>query len=97
VSSGRRKPLTRRWSKRGLPQQPQVNHSIDAKSSNSLVHPVYLLSLKSLRSGLAGYVRAKKRMPFAIYAGITSTIEFLIGPVGFLGAGRMGLCIGLPA
>jgi hypothetical protein len=26
-------------------------------------------------------------MPFAIYAEITSTIEFLIGPAGFLGAG----------
>ncbi len=32
------------WSKRGLPHQPQPNHSIDAKFSNSLVRPVYLLS-----------------------------------------------------
>jgi hypothetical protein len=26
-------------------------------------------------------------MPFAIYAEITSTMEFLIGPIGFFGAG----------
>ena len=32
------------WFKRGLPQPTQVNHSIDAKFSNSLVRPVYLLS-----------------------------------------------------
>jgi hypothetical protein len=32
------------WSKRGLQQQPQLNHSIDAKFSNSLARPVYLLT-----------------------------------------------------
>jgi len=35
--------LEARWSKRVSPQQPQLNHSIDAKSSNSLVFPVNLL------------------------------------------------------
>jgi hypothetical protein len=29
--------------KKGLPQQPQASDSMDAKSSNSLVHPVYAL------------------------------------------------------
>jgi hypothetical protein len=31
--------VVKEWS----PQQPQVNHSIDAKFSNSLVRPVYVL------------------------------------------------------
>jgi hypothetical protein len=33
------------WFKRGLPQQPQASDSTDAKFSNSLVRPVYLLRL----------------------------------------------------
>ena len=32
-----------RWSKRGLPQQPQASDSIDARFQNLLVRPVYLL------------------------------------------------------
>jgi hypothetical protein len=32
------------WFKRGLPQQPQASDSTDAKFSNSLVRPVYLLT-----------------------------------------------------
>jgi hypothetical protein len=41
-----------RWSKRGLPQQPQANDSIDAEFSNLLVRPVYLLELRQIAVGV---------------------------------------------
>jgi hypothetical protein len=41
VTSAKPKRINR-WSKRVSPQQPQANHSIDAKFSNSLVRPVYV-------------------------------------------------------
>jgi hypothetical protein len=41
-----------RWSRRVFPQQPQVNESIDAKFSNLLVRPVYLLRGSRVRFAL---------------------------------------------